>query len=224
MLFRSTVNHPNPNLKPEKSNSFSFNAEYFNNFFTLSGSAYITFVDDIIQRVLINDQYTNESAKQDHYQYQNYDRARSRGFDVSMQFLLTEGLTLGTNYSFLEAKNMNSKNKPNVRDKYLNGSSRHTGSVSLNYFKNWSKYDLNVNLNGHLQSRAYYTNMDARSYNLWNITSTHRFKALSIFTPEVSLGIDNIFNFKDEKPFLMRYATTSPGRTFFASVTLKFNK
>ena len=219
-----TVNHPNPNLKPEKSNSFSFNAEYFNNFFTLSGSAYITFVDDIIQRVLINDQYTNESAKQDHYQYQNYDRARSRGFDVSMQFLLTEGLTLGTNYSFLEAKNMNSKNKPNVRDKYLNGSSRHTGSVSLNYFKNWSKYDLNVNLNGHLQSRAYYTNMDARSYNLWNITSTHRFKALSIFTPEVSLGIDNIFNFKDEKPFLMRYATTSPGRTFFASVTLKFNK
>ena len=217
----STVNHPNPNLKPEKSNSFSFNAEYFNDFFTISGSAYINFVNDIIERVTINDKYTDDA---NHYQYQNYDRARTRGFDLNSQFLLTHGLTLGANYSYLHAKNMTSKNKAGIRDKYLNGSSRHTGSVSLNYFHNFEDHDLNVNFNGHLQSRAYYTNMDARAYNLWNLTVTNRIKCIKNYTPEFTVGINNIFNFQDKRPFLMRYATTSPGTSIFASLTLKFNK
>lgn len=219
----STINHANPNLKPEKSNSVTVSSEYFNNYITLSASGFITYVNDIIQRVTINDKYPVEDGV-NHYQYVNVNRARSRGFDLGAQALIIDGLTLGMNYSFLDAKNMNPSKDPKVRDKYLIGSSKHTGAVSLNYAKYWDKYNLNVNFNGHLQSSAYYNNMDARAYSLWNLTTTHTFKGLSYFTPTLSVGVDNVFNFTDDKPFLMRYATTSPGRSFFASLTLKFNK
>lgn len=218
-----TVNHSNPNLKPEKSNSFTFSTEYFNKYFTISASTFITFIDDIIQRVSVDEQYPHEGDS-NHYQYQNLNRARSRGFDLGIQALLISDLSLGINYSYLDARNMNPSKNPDVRDKYLNGSSRHTGSVNMNYAKHWEKYKLNVNFNGHLQSSAFYENMNARAYSLWNIITTHTIKGIKHFTPTLSVGVDNVFNFRDTKPFLMRYATTSPGRSFFASLTLKLNK
>ena len=220
----NTVNHPNHRLNPEKSNSLTFSTEYFNKYFTISASAFITYINDVIQRVNVNDDYPLEDNV-DHYQYRNIDKARSRGFDLGAQALLTKGLTLGINYSYLNAKNMHPSTDPRIRDKYLNGSSRHTGSVSMNYARDWSKkYKLNVNFNGHLQSSAYYSNMNARAYSLWNLTTTHTFKYVKKFTPTLTLGVDNIFNFTDNRPFLMRYATTSPGRSFFASLALKLSK
>lgn len=222
----TTHSHSNKDLKPEKSNSVSMNAEYFNDFFTISTTAYINFISDVIQRTNVTADFPEVDGK--HWQYQNVDKARTRGVNVSMQFLLTRGLTLGANYSYLDAQNLHPENHT---QKYLDATSRHTGAISLNYNNSWKFYDFNANINGHLQSRTYYQNKydiryntDARAFNLWNLTTTHRFNAIKHFTPELSVGIDNIFNFKDEQPFLMRYATTSPGRSFFASVTLKFNK
>ncbi len=220
----STINHPNKDLKPEKSNSYSVNLEYFNNFVMISGTAYINFINDIIQRKTINEQFPEQPGN--HYKYENVAKARTRGFDISLKFQLCEGLSLGGNYSYLDAKDTDTKTN-------LEATSRHTGTVNLNYGKDWAKYNLNINFNGRIQAKTYYNQIvinkvmvdnNARSYNLWNINTTHRFKGVKHFTPILGIGVENIFNFKDDNYWGLRYATYSPGISLVASITLNFNK
>lgn len=44
------------------------------------------------------------------------------------------------------------------------------------------------------------------------------------FVVEPGFGIENIFDFVDDKPFGANYATLSPGRVFSVSLSLKFSK
>lgn len=220
----TTINHPNKDLKPEKSDSYSINLEYFNNFMMISATAYVNFVKDIIQRDLVNSEFPESPAN--HYRYVNRDEARTRGFDISLKFQLCQNLSIGGNYSFLDAKDMSTK-------KFLEATSKHSGTVNANFTKDWAKYNLNVNFNGRLQDTTHYNSIvvkkkefenNARAYSLWNLNTSHRFKGIKGFTPTVTLGVDNLFNFKDDNYFGLRYATYSPGRSFVASVTLNFNK
>lgn len=226
LMGGNAINHPNKDLKPEKSNSYSVNLEYFNDFVMISGTAYINFINDIIQRKNVSSEYPNDPNNATHYRYENVDKARTRGFDVSIKFQLCQGLTLGCGYNFLDAKDTKT-------NQFLEGTSRHSGTVNLNYNKDWEKYYLDVNFNGRIQVKTYYnpisinkvqTENNARSYNLWNLNTIHRFKGFKWFIPTISLGIDNIFNFKDDNYWGLRYSTYSPGRSFVASLTLNFKK
>ena len=53
----------------------------------------------------------------------------------------------------------------------LERSIRHAGTVAANYRHSWGHYSLNVNLNGRLQSKTYYTGTyeDAPGFTLWNL-------------------------------------------------------
>ena len=86
------------------------------------------------------------------------------------------------------------------------------------------KLPIECDLNSRLQSETYYTDMNARPFQLWNLATSHAFTGAKNLIFEPGFGIENIFNFRDEKPFGSKYATTSPGRTVFASLTLKFKK
>lgn len=225
----TTINHPNRNLKPEKSQSYSANVEYFNSFIMISANAYVNFIDNIIQRTVVNDEFKDDptaNPKATHYRYMNVAEARTRGFDTSLKFQICQGLTLGFGYSFLDAVDMKTKQK-------LEATSKHSGTMNLNYSKDWAKYYLNVNFNGRIQDKTYYAPIvvkkkpfenNARSYNLWNINTTHRIKVCKGFTPTLTLGVDNIFNFKDDNYFGLRYSTYSPGRSVVAGIIINFNK
>lgn len=210
------VSQGNIDLKPERSNYFSLNTEYISDLFTFSVTGYINNIKDIIDRQVQPLTPEDEAGGiKTRYLYNNVSKARTQGVDVSMNTFLGEGFSIGLNYSYLDARNR-------VDNKPLFGSSRHTGIVNGNWMKEWKNYRLNVNLNGRLQSKVFYTDMDARPFQLWNLATSHSFTGAKNLIFEPGFGIDNIFNFRDEKPFGSKYATTSPGRTVFASLTLKF--
>lgn len=209
------ISQGNKNLVPEKSNYYSINGEYISRYFIASITAYTNNIHDIIDRTeipLTADDKANGIKTR--YLYQNVSKARTQGIDVSVNTFLGNGFSLSLGYNYLDALNR-TEHKP------LYGSGRHTGIVNANWDKTWNKYKLNINLNGRLQSKVYYSDETARSFQLWNIATTHSFTGSKSFIIEPGLGIDNIFNFKDEVPFGRRYATTSPGRTIFVSLTLK---
>lgn len=214
----SMVSQGNVNLKPERSNYFSLNTEYISDHFTFSVTGYINNIKDIIDRQLQPLTPEDEAGGiKTRYMYNNVSKARTQGVDVAINTFLGVGFSIGANYSYLDARNR-------VDNKPLFGSSRHTGILNANWMKEWKSYRLNVNLNSRLQSETYYTDMDARPFQLWNLATSHLFTGAKNLIFEPGLGIDNIFNFRDEKPFGSKYATTSSGRTIYASLALKFKK
>lgn len=214
----SMVSQGNINLKPERSNYFSLNTEYISDHFTFSVTGYINNIKDIIDRQLQPLSPEDEAGGiKTRYMYNNVSKARTQGVDIAINTFLGVGFSIGANYSYLDARNR-------VDNKPLFGSSRHTGILNANWMKEWKNYRLNVNLNSRLQSETYYTDMNARPFQLWNLATSHLFTGAKNLIFEPGLGIDNIFNFRDEKPFGSKYATTSSGRTIYASLTLKFKK
>lgn len=214
----SMVSQGNINLKPERSNYFSLNTEYISDHFTFSITGYINNIKDIIDRQVQPLTPEDEAGGiKTRYIYNNVSKARTQGVDVVINTFLGEGFSIGANYSYLDARNR-------IDNKPLFGSSRHTGILNGNWMKEWKNYRLNVNLNSRLQSETYYTDMNARPFQLWNLATSHAFTGAKNLIFEPGFGIENIFNFRDEKPFGSKYATTSPGRTVFASLTLKFKK
>ena len=102
----------------------------------------------------------------------------------------------------------------------------------------WKKYRLHANINGRIQGSKYiykqvtnkktgeitYTDESAPKYQLWNLSTTHTFAPVGNFLFEVNAGIDNIFDWTDDRPNGVNYATLNPGRTFFASLVIRFTK
>lgn len=214
----SMVSQGNINLRPERSNYFSLNTEYLSDYFTFSVTGYINNIKDIIDRQVQPLTPEDEAGGiKTRYMYNNVSKARTEGVDVAINTFLGDGFSIGLNYSYLDARNK-------VDNIPLFGSSRHTGILNGNWMKEWRNYRLNVNVNSRLQSETYYSDMNARPFQLWNLATNHSFTGAKSLIFEPGFGMENIFNFRDEKPFGSKYATISPGRTVFASLTLKFKK
>lgn len=212
----SMVSQGNIDLKPERSNYFSLNTEYISDLFTASLTGYINNIKDIIDREVQPLTPEDEAGGiKTRYMYNNVSKARTQGIDVAMNAFLGSGFSIGLNYSYLDARNR-------VDNKPLFGSSRHTGTLNGNWNKQWSDYNLNINLNSRLQSKVFYSDMEARPFQLWNIAIKDSYTGRKGIVIEHGFGVENIFNFRDEKPFGSKYATTSSGRTVYASLTLKF--
>lgn len=213
----TTINIGDPNLKPEKSNYYSANAEFLSNSFTISISGYINKLEDII--VVRQQELTPEDIAEGlnkRQRYTNASEAKVQGIDVSINTYLGYGLTAGAGYSYLHSKDYDTGNP-------LTGNSRHIGNANLSWNKKWWALDSNIRINGRLQSKRYYEDEYAPTYQLWNMATTHRIKSFWGLTLEPGFGIENIFDYVDDRPFGSRYATLSPGRTVYASLSIKFS-
>lgn len=216
---KTTLSVGNKDLKPESSNYYSVNAEYIKDFLSLAVTGYINNLKNKIDTYEIEltpeeiaGGYNKKSS------YHNIGRSRIQGVDFTFNSYLGYNLTLGGGYSYVNAKDLDT-------GKRLQRISRHTGNVNLNWFKDFGLFKSNFNLNGRLQSRRYYDDGDdARAYQLWNFATRHTFKSINGLVFEPGFGIENIFDFVDDKPFNRNYATLSPGRTFYASLKIKFSK
>lgn len=215
----TSVTIGNVNLKPEKSNFFSVNAEYVFSRFTASVSAYMNNIDDMINyKKLPLTAEDKENGIKKRQQYDNIEKARIKGFDVSFNGYLGAGFSLGAGYNFADAKDKETKER-------LDKSIKHTASVTGNWTRAWNNYRLNINLNGRIQGVRYsQTYGDAPKHQLWNLSTSHTFSNLGNFILEPGLGVENIFNYTDDRPWNSNYATLSPGRTFYASLIVRFKK
>ena len=217
---KTTLSLGNPDLKPETSDYYSLNAEFFNRWLTFSVTGYVNRLRNMITARDITDQITPEEAAEGinrKVRYVNSSEARVNGVEFSANASFGAGLSLGLGYSYTDTEDMDTQ-KPIER------SSPHIATGNLNWNKRWWIVDTNVNFNGRFQSARYFVEDDSRNYNQWNLATTHRFKTWKGLTFEPGFGIENIFNFVDDRPFGVNYATLSPGRMFYVSLGITFGK
>lgn len=203
----------NTELDPEKSHFVSGNIEYVHGRFTANFSAYLNQVNDMIN-------YEEREPVDGHevQQQVNIDKARIKGFDVSFNSYLGAGFSLGAGYNYADGRDVRTKER-------LNKSIQHTASVNGNWSHSWNWYRLNVNVNGRLQGRRYsQTYGYAPKFQLWNLNTTHVFSPKGDFVLEPGVGMENIFNYRDDRPWNSNYATLTPGRTFYVSLMVRFKQ
>ncbi|MFA8434106.1 MAG: TonB-dependent receptor domain-containing protein [Marinifilaceae bacterium] len=206
----------NRNLKPQKSNYYSLSAEYQIEDLTLSFTAFDNQIKDLIDYRIVetSEEAAERGVKQTKVHY-NIANARSRGIDFLCSLYIGKGFTMGGGYSYVNAEN----ETENVR---LNGTAEHYGNLRFSWDGSWDRYGLNVSLFGRIQSERFYEDGQADAYNLWKLTTSHHFANVGKIKFEATVGVNNLFDYVDEKPYGSYYSTLSPGRTFFCGVNIRF--
>ena len=235
---KAQISFGNQNLKPEKSNYFSLNAEYRDEVIAVSVTGYLNRINDMVvkENVKVDEvslamlrkefpEMTDDQASrlEQYALYQNSDVGDVKGLQLNLSANLFAGFNLSANYVYTYARS-----KSAAEWQPLERSIRHAATVAANYHHAWRRYGLNVNLNGRLQSKTYYTGTyeDAPGFGIWNLNTTHTFDIAKWIVLEPSVGIDNILNKADRRPdsSVRRYALFSPGRMFVAGLKVRFKK
>ncbi|MBQ6377817.1 MAG: TonB-dependent receptor [Prevotella sp.] len=232
------ISFGNQDLKPEKSNYFSLNAEYRTQVVAVSVTGFLNRINDMVvkQNVPVDDasrsmlmkefpEMTQDQADKlvNYALYQNSDKGDVKGVQVNLSANIFRGFNLSANYAYTYART-----KSEEEWTVLERSIRHTATVNANYHHAWGRYGLNVNLNGRLQSKTYYTGTyeDAPGFGIWNLHTTHSFDVAKWAYLEPGIGIDNLFNKVDNRidSSTRKYALYSPGRMLVVSLKVKFKQ
>ena len=224
----------NKDLKPEKSNYFSLNAEYRSNILAVSVTGFMNRINDMVIRQNIDVDATSlamlqtefpemtddQAQKLERYSlYKNSDKGDIKGVQVNVSANLFRGFNLSANYVYTYARTCSGEQWTP-----LERSIRNAATVAANYFHSWGNYGLNVNINGRLQSKTYYPDYeDAPGYGIWNLNTTHSIDGLKHLYLEPSIGIDNIFDKVDRRidSSNRKYALYSPGRMLVIGLKIK---
>ena len=232
---KAQISFGNQDLKPEKSNYFSLNAEYRDEVIAVSVTGFLNRINDMVvkQNVKVTDaslamlrkefpeMTDDEAAKLEQYAlYQNSDKGDVKGVQVNVSANLFAGFNLSTNYVYTYARS-----KSGDAWSPLERSMRHAATIAANYHHVWGKYGLNVNLNGRLQSKTYYPGYeDAPGFGIWNLHTTHSFDVAKWAFLEPSIGVDNLFDKVDRRidSSHRKYALYSPGRMLVVGLKVRF--
>ena len=217
----------NTDLKAQHSNYFGVSAEYSVGHLTVTIAPYYNKVNDMITLVTIPTKLAPGDliSKYDPIrvrQYQNMEDAKTYGVDVTVRYQ-TKSFTAGGSYSYLdtEANQYDSENDV-IQPVTIDGMAHHKASVYATWNHQFSKsYQLGIGLYGRMSSKRYYQiDGDGKGYQLWRVSTNHQIGKLW----RIDAGVDNIFNFVDRTPHGLHLGTTSPGRTVYASLTVRFNQ
>ena len=229
------ISFGNENLKPEKSHYVSLNAEYRDNVIAVSLTGYLNRINDMVvkQNVDVDDarrtmlmkefpEMTQDEADKmvSYALYQNSDKGDVKGVQLNVSANIFEGFNLSANYVYSYART-----KSGEEWSVLERSIRHAATITANYHHRWGCYGMNINLNGRLQSKTYYTGTyeDAPGYGIWNLNTTHTFDCSKWAFVEPSIGIDNLFDKVDRRidSSTRKYALYSPGRMLVLGLKVK---
>ena len=233
---KAQISFGNQDLKPEKSNYFSLNAEYRTQTIAVSVTGYLNRINDMVvkQNVNIDDasrkmlmaefpEMTQDQADKmvNYALYKNSDKGDVKGVHVNVSANVLRDLNLSANYVYTYARTCSGEEWT-----VLERSIRHAATIAANYHHSWGKYGLNVNLNGRLQSKTYYTGSyeDAPGFGVWNLHTTHSFNLLKWAYLEPSVGVDNLFDKVDNRidSSTRKYALYSPGRMLVVGLKVRF--
>ena len=227
----------NNNLKAEHSHYFSLNAEYRSDLLAVSLTGFINRINDMVIRQdipvdaqslsILRSEFPemtdDQAGKLERYsRYVNSDRGDVKGVQLNASANLFRGFNLSANYVYTYAR---SKTGDEWID--MERSIRHAATIAANYHYSLGRYALNVNLNGKLQSKTYYTSYeDAPGFGIWNLNTIHSFDIVKWAYLEPSLGIDNIFDRVDRRidSSNRKYALYSPGRMLVVGLRIKLKK
>ena len=222
----------NEDLKPQTSNYFAVSGEYNWQGLNLTVTGYLNNVDNMITLVTIpNSQAPSEYIAaydpKKTRQYQNLETAKTKGIDVSVRYRPSQEWQVGVSYSYLdtEARKYDSTHEKLV-DVVIDGTAHHKGS----WFASWNhaftnRYLLGAGIYGRMSSKRYYQlNGDGKGYQIWRIATNHEFPVCRKLLFRVEAGVDNIFNYVDRTYHGLHLGTTTPGRTVYATLTVRFTQ
>ena len=232
------ISFGNSDLKPEKSHYFSLNAEYHTDRLLVSVTGYMNRINDMVvkQNISVDDasramlqgefpEMTDDEASKlaSYALYQNSDKGDVKGVQVNVSANLFEGFNLSANWAYAYART-----KSGGEWSVLERSIRNAATIAANYHHAWGRYALNVNLNGRLQSKTYYTGTyeDAPGFGIWNLNTTHTIDCAKWALIEPSIGIDNLFDKTDHRidSSVRKYALYNPGRMLTVGLKVRFKQ
>lgn len=214
------VTIPNFNLKPEKSDYFMLNAEYVHSRFSFSLSGYINKIRDMINYREIDPSIAEQLGYGSHAEAQqrdNLNRAEVKGVKASLNLYAGAGFSIGGSYHFMDTED---KTTGDPIDKSV----KNVWTANARWGHRWGFYRLNINLNGRIQegrySKTYYYD-PAPNFSQWDLNTHHAFTLKSVVL-EPGFGIENLFDKVDDRPWNSNYSTLNPGRSFYATLGIRF--
>lgn len=228
----------NTALKPERNNFWNANAEYANDWFSLSMSGFINKIRNMINyRTMTKDEIDADAYLTDLYnegwttirQRDNIDRATIKGISLNAKFILPLGFVLGGGYTFTDSK-AKTKTLDKKTQQYVvtqtpvDKSVKHVANINAAWDKTWHNYHLCITLNGHIQGERYSSTYGfAPKYQQWDLNTCHTV-SMKQFVLEPGLGVENIFNKRDTSYWNSNFSTTHPGRSVYVSLALRYKK
>lgn len=222
----------NTALKPQTSDYFSLGGEYLaSNGLSLSVTGYYNLLDHMITLVTIP---TNQApgdlvARYDPVkvrQYKNLENAKTYGVDVSVRYV-HRAFTLGAGYSYLNTDaNLYDASHDRMKQVIIDGTAHHKANAFITWNHDFSPaYHFSAGLYGRLSSKRYYQiNGDGKGFQIWRLSTTHDLGRSRHMAYRVEAGVDNIFNYCDRTPHGLHLGTMTPGRTVYASLTIRFSQ
>lgn len=186
-------------------------------------------------RVLSNEEIHQMGLDEIHEQFEtirqrdNVDRAKIKGISFNANLYVGAGVTIGGGYIYTDSEakttSYDSDSQQNVvKTSPVDKSVKNAANVHARWDHNWGNYHLNVNLNGHIQGERYSSTYGyAPKYQQWDLNTRHTFN-LDAFVLEPGIGIENLFNKRDERPWNSNFSTINPGRAVYISLAVKFKK
>lgn len=220
-----TAYHGNKDLKAQTSQYASVGAEYAGRKFQASVTAYANFLRNMIELVEINltaEEKLDEIEKSK--MYLNLTQARIWGVDFTFNYQPVQTLTVSGGYSFSDPRAQYPDQGADYM-KYIpiDATSQHNATLNASWHHTWSRYRLGLAVYGRYQSvRRYVEDNDADAFQTWRINTAHTLLGMKKWTLTLNIGVDNLFNYVDRTPFGRNRATTTPGRTVYASALVKF--
>jgi outer membrane receptor for ferrienterochelin and colicins len=217
----------NPNLKSETSWYKFVSVEYINENINTSISLSHNKIADKINIVERYVEDENGNSKQQMH-YQNIDDVNIVAVDAFVQCSFLSYFQFKTAYSFADAKDVNSKMQ-------ISGNSKHnlTSSLCFRYSKlrvKGKQYPFTIMLSERYSSPRIYesiepingvetiVNQNSNSFHVINMTYTQKIPLSGRWNAEIQAGIDNLFNYVDDKTF----ASINPGRRLSIMARINF--
>ena len=228
----------NPDLKPQTSEYISAGIEFSRGGFSASVTGYRNQLDNMITLVNVPlssipageaPEYMGDgSGAITPRMYMNMDDARTTGVDAALTWRITSDITLGGSYSYLDTKaHLYDSKHDRLNEVTIDGMAHHKGNVYGTWQHRFNDaYRLGLGLYGRASSTRYYQNNgNGKPYQIWKLTSTHDLgRSKNGLIWRIEAGIDNILDYKEKTPHGLHYGTTTPGRTFYCTLSVKFSK
>ena len=223
----------NRDLNAQTSNYFSLGGEYTWGGLNLTVTGYYNKVDNMITLVTVPNSEAPEEYRQQYgemlgkvRQYQNMEDARTYGADVSLRFS-HKAFSAGLGYSYLDTDaHVYDSDHDRLVDVTIDGMAHHKGNCFLTWNHQFSPiYHLSAGLYGRFSTTRYYQiDGNGKGYQVWRLSTSHDITYEKKSLLRVEAGIDNIFNYCDRTPHGLHLGTTTPGRTVYASLTIRFKE
>ena len=227
----------NPELKAQTSDYLSASIEFSHGGFSASVTGYRNVLDNMITIVNLPTSQIPEgtaeymgdgSAEIIPRMYRNMEDAQTMGIDASLTWRITSGLTIGGSYSWLDTKaHVYDTKHERLNEVTIDGMAHHKGNVYGTWQHSFNNaYRLGLGIYGRASSTRYYQNNgNGKPYQIWKLTTTHDLgQGKKGLTWRVEAGIDNILDYRETTPHGLHYGTTTPGRTFYCTLSVKFSK